>query len=395
MEQKEITKVQLSTLAVSVGVCVANIYYSQPIIITLANYFHVKEAMAGQMPFYSQIGYGLGLLLIAPLGDKLARKKLILILQALLIITLLSVTIVKDFTALLALNFFIGFFAVATQVIMPFAAALAGANKGKVVGTVFTGALAGILGARIFSGFIANQWHWQLVYIISAALLLLTSALMWLVLPTRNGTYTGRYLPLVVSSLKQITNFPLLRKCAALSFLVFGAFCSFWTTLTFHLSAEFNYNSIQIGLFGILGIGGALVAPFIGKLADKRNPGKIQSISISLIIASILLMWVFSGSLWAIITGVILLDIAVQSTVVINIAQIYSLDETAHSRINTIYMTLTFIGGAIGTMGGLYAWQLRTWDGVSMQMIGWTVVALLVSLLSSKKVLMQQSNPKQ
>jgi len=98
-------------------------------------------------------------------------------------------------------------------------------------------------------------------------------------------------------------------------------------------------------------------------------------------------MWVFSHALWAIITGVILLDIAVQSTVVINIAQIYSLDETAHSRINTIYMTLTFIGGAIGTMGGLYAWNLQLWDGVSIQMIAWSLLALLISLRWNKRML--------
>ena len=385
-KQAEITPLQLSVLAVSAAVCIANIYYSQPIIMTLASYFNVEGAVAGQMPFYSQIGYGLGLLLIAPLGDKLSRKNLIVLLQALLIVTLLGVTVVKSVPALFTLSFLIGFFSVATQVIMPFAAALAGSNKGKVVGTVFTGALVGILGARTFSGFVANQWHWQLVYIISAELLLLTSITIWFTLPSTKGTYTGRYFPLVISSVKQIKIFSLLRKCTALSFLVFGAFCSFWTTLTFHLSNEFNYNSNQIGLFGILGIAGAMVAPFVGRLADKRNPGKMQTLTISGVIVSIVIMWVFSHSLWAIIAGVILLDIAVQSTVVINIAQIYSLDETAHSRINTIYMTLTFIGGAIGTMGGLYAWKWKMWDGVSIQMIGWTVLALVISLLWNKKV---------
>lgn len=390
-KQAEISKVQLIILAISAGVCVANIYYSQPIIIILAKYFGVDEAVAGQMPIYSQAGYGFGLLFLAPLGDKVARKKLIIILQALLIVALFGVTMVKSIQALFLLNFLIGFFSVATQVIMPFAATLAGANKGKVVGTVFTGALAGILGARIFSGFIANQWNWQLVYILSAALLLVTCILMWFTLPSTKGTYNGSYLSLVGSSIKQITIFPLLQKSAALSFLVFGAFCSFWTTLTLHLSKEFDYNSNQIGLFGILGIGGALVAPLIGKLADKRNPGKLQTLTITMVIFSIVLMWMFSHSLWAIIAGVILLDIAVQATVVINIAQIYSLDESAHSRINTIYMTLTFIGGAIGTIGGLYAWKLKMWDGVSIQMIAWTIVALLISLLWSKKKLGERS----
>jgi predicted MFS family arabinose efflux permease len=390
-EQKEISTLQLIILAIAAGVCVANIYYSQPIIITLAKYFNVEEAVAGQMPIFSQAGYGFGLLFLAPLGDKFARKKLIIILQALLIVSLLGVTMVKSIEALFLLNFLIGFFSVATQVIMPFAAALAGANKGKVVGSVFTGLLVGILGARIFSGFIANQWNWQLVYLLSAALLLLTSISIWFTLPSAKGSYSGSYLSLVGSSIKQITIFPLLRKCAALSFLVFGAFCSFWTTLTFHLAKEFNYNSNQIGLFGILGIGGALVAPLIGKIADKRNPGKMQTLTITMVILSIVLMWVFSHSVWAIIAGVVLLDIAVQSTVVINIAQIYSLDETAHSRINTIYMTLTFIGGAIGTTGGLYAWKLKMWDGVSIQMIGWTVLAVIISLIWNKKML---SEPK-
>lgn len=380
--QQEITGKQIFILALAAGICVANIYYSQPILINIAKYFNVGEGVVGHLPFYSQIGYGLGLLLLTPLGDKMDRKKLIIFFQALLIITLLSVVLVKNFTILLALNFLIGFFSVATQIVMPFAAALAGSSKGKIVGTVFTGVLVGILGARILSGFIANVWSWQLVYIISVIMLLITSFLIEKYLPSNKGTYSGSYVSLIASSIGQLKRFALLRKSSAMFVLVFGAFCSFWTTLTFQLSGPaFHYNSNQIGLFGILGIGGALGAPYFGKLTDKKDPAKTQSFTILLVIVSIGLMWLFPTSLLSFIIGIILLDIGVQATQVINISQIYMLDENAHSRINTIYMTLAFIGGAIGTLAGVQAWKWHQWNGVIVQLILWSSLALLISII--------------
>jgi predicted MFS family arabinose efflux permease len=172
----------------------------------------------------------------------------------------------------------------------------------------------------------------------------------------------------------------LLRRTALIGAFIFGVFCSFWTTLTFFLSGKpFNYHTDTIGLFGILAIGGALLAPVFGKLADKGNPARSQVLAASIIIASILLMKILPYNIIALSIAVVILDIGVQATQITNIATIYTLDESAHSRINTVYMTIYFLGGALGTFAGIQSWRVGGWQMVTWQLLLWTVIALLIA----------------
>ena len=378
---KGISKTQIGVLAVSAGVCVANIYYNQPILTAIGKDLSLDEHQVGYLPVLSQAGYGLGLLFVTPLGDKLERKDLIIRLQLLLMVTLVGMTLVNSLFGLYSLSLLIGFFAVATQVMVPMAAAMAIRDKGKVVGIVFTGLLVGILGARIFSGYIADWFSWRHVFGISAGLLVVTTWLVAWLLPKVPPVYGGNYAALLASTVVQFKRFALLRRISALGIFTFGTFCSFWTTLTFHLSgAPFYYESDTIGLFGVLAIGGALVAPAFGRLADKGNPAKNQVLTVGLMIVSIFVIQWFPHSVIAFLVATVLMDIGVQATQVSTLAQIYTLDESAHSRINTMYMTLMFIGGALGTWVGVTCWALGGWQLVCWQMLFWAFVALMVSL---------------
>jgi len=279
------------------------------------------------------------------------------------------------------LSFLIGCLAVATQVLVPMAAAMTVKDKGKVVGIVFTGVVVGILGARIFSGYIAEWLSWRYVYGLSACMMLVTTFMVAFMLPKVEPTYHGNYMKLLTSTLVQLKRFALLRRLSLLVAFTFGTFCSFWTTLTFHLSgAPFYYHTDTIGLFGVLAIGGALVAPAFGKMADKMNPAKNQLISVSFMIAGILLIQVFPYSLAAFIITTVLLDIGQQATQVTNLAQIYKLDESAHSRINTMFMTISFIGGAIGTWAGVKSWSLGGWRLVGWQLLLWVCIAMAITV---------------
>lgn len=352
-----ITKSQLITMSIAAGICVANIYYNQPILSAIANDVHLTDKEAGNLPVLSQAGYGLGLFFLTPLGDRMDRKKLIIVLQLCLIVTLVGISLVHTKAPLYILSLVIGMLASATQVILPMAASMSVNNKGKNVGIVFTGLLIGILGARIFSGYITEWFSWQHVYLISAGLLVITTCMISFQLPGLAPQYKGNYISLLSSTVLQIKRFSLLQRISLLAIFMYGAFFSFWTTLTFHLSsAPFHYKSDTIGLFGVLAIGGALVTPVFGKLADKGNPAKNQLFSVSIIIISILLVQLFPSSIIAFIFTTLLMDIGVQATQISNIAQVYSLDETANSRINTMYMTLMFMGGAIGTWVGVKCW---------------------------------------
>jgi MFS family permease len=184
----------------------------------------------------------------------------------------------------------------------------------------------------------------------------------------------------------QFQRFGLLRRTAIMGALIFGAFCSFWTTLTFHLSGPpFNYRVDTIGLYGLLAVAGALLVPMFGKLADKSDPAKTQVLTIGMLIVGVLLIMFFPHANIALIVAVLLLDVGVQATQVTNVATIYSLDATAHSRINTVYMTIYFIGGAVGTFAGVQCWHIGGWGLVTIQLLVWSLAALAIALYGYKK----------
>ena len=381
-----LSKSQIGIMAVAAGVCVANIYYNQPILKDIGASFQRTAGDTGIIAVFSQAGYGLGLFFLTPLGDKINRKKLILSFQVLLIGALICMALAKTFFLVCVMSLLIGLFAVSAQVILPMAASLEKNNRGKTVGIIFTGVLIGILAARVFSGYITHWLGWRYVYGISAGAVGLVALLIHFSLPDVRPAFSGNYGALLSSTLLQIKRFAVLRRTALLGALIFGAFCSFWTTLTFQLGGPpLSYTPDKIGLFGILAIGGALLAPVFGKLADKKNPAVFQVFTVAMIIAGILLVKYFPFNLWSLILSVLLLDIGVQATQVMNITTIYSLDHTANSRINTVYMTTYFLGGAIGTYAGIRSWNLGGWEMVTWQLLLWGAIALLIAALSARK----------
>ncbi len=372
---------QVLAMAVTTGVTVANLYYNQPILAEIAASLGVREVEAGYLPVLTQAAYAVGLFFLAPLGDMIDRKRLVLVLQGLLCLSLAAITFVRTLPLLYVASFFIGLLSVSVQIILPMAAALAASNaKGKVVGTVFTGTLIGILSARIVAGYLADWAGWRSVYGTSAALVLMATCLFAAMLPRQTPHHTGHYGALLESTLLQLKRVPLVR-VALVGALIFGLFCSFWTALTFHLSGPpFDYNSDRIGLFGLLAIAGAVAASIFGRLADKRHPLRIQILTVSLIVVSVLCLLLWPHNIPALAIAVFLLDIGVQATQVNNLAQIYGLDETAHSRINTVYMTTMFLGGAVGTYGGVLAWNFGGWPLVCGQLLLWAGLALALLL---------------
>ena len=377
-----LSKFQVLLMAIAAGASVANIYYNQPILKDIASTFNVTESKAGIISMLSQIGYGLGLFFIIPLGDKINKKNLILSLLSLLVVTLILMTIASTIQEVWILSVLIGISSVSVQVILPMAASLNTLSRGKTVGTIFTGILIGILAARVFSGFIAEWLNWRYVYGFSAILISVITLMLKVTLPAVQNEFKGHYFELLRSVIYQIKRFPLLRDASLIGGLLFGVFCSFWTVLTFHLSGPpFFYHSDTIGLFGLVAIAGALMAPYVGKLADKGNSNRSLRFAVGMIIFSLALMKLLPDSTIILILAVIILDIGMQVT---NVAMIYTLDQTAHSRINTIYMTSYFVGGALGTFVGLQCWKYGGWNLVVLQMIVWSIIALGIILKRKK-----------
>lgn len=377
-------------MSITAGICVANIYYNQPLLHDIALSLNTSDDAVGSIAVLAQAGYGLGLFFLTPLGDKVDRKKLIVSLQVCLVAALLGISFATNLFLIGTMSLAIGVLAVAAQVILPMAASLSGNNKGRNVGVIFTGILIGILAARVFSGYIADWFNWRYVYGIAAAMVTVAAVSMYFMLPNQPAKFKGSYGQLLSTTFYQLKRFPQLRQTALLGALIFGIFCSFWTTLTFHVSgAPFYYGTDIIGLFGLLAIAGALMAPAFGKKADGVLPERSQLITVSMIVMAAAILFIFPTNVWALIIAVLLLDVGVQATQVTNIAMIYMLDEQAHSRINTIYMTSYFIGGATGSLVGILCWKAGGWQLVSIQFCVWALLALIIAWIRYKQAKQQ------
>ncbi len=395
MAENKLSQKQVVLMSIASGIAVANIYYNQPILKDIQQTSHSSEAEAGIIALLSQAGYGLGLFFLTPLGDKIRRKKLTIILFLFLSVALVAMAFFENIHLLWISSLAVGLFAVAAQVILPLAASLDRVSTGKTVGKIFSGILIGVLAARVLSGFLANRLGWHSVYLFACAFVLIITILLKKYLPDAETSFSSNYLSLLQSTLYQFKRFVVLRVSCLVGGLMFGVFCSFWTNITFHLSRKpFNYSPEEIGLFGLVAIGGALAAPIFGKSADRGKSRRSLFFSMLLVLASVLTMHFFDTSLGIIIAGIFFLDVGVQAVQVTNVARIYGLDATSNSRINTIYMTCYFIGGALGTALGLLCWHYGGWNLATWQMVGFVLLAMLTLFVSGRKAKGREGNSK-
>jgi predicted MFS family arabinose efflux permease len=383
---KPLTKSTVIIMSIAAGVGVANAYYAQSMLREIAEFCGVSESEAGIIPVLSVAGYGAGLFFLTPLGDRLDRKKLILTTQALLAVTLIGMFLSTDFWQICALSFITGGLSINAQLLIPMAVALDPAKKSRNISMIVTGLLMGIVGARAFSGYVTMHLGWQCVYAFSAALVLITSGLLDLMLPHTKKNFDGSYGDLLRSAVWQIKRFPQLRSRALLGALIFATFCSFWTTLTLHLGGDpFRLQADTIGLFSFIGIAGALTTLVFGKVLNADNITRFRTVTVSLIVGAALLLLLLPYSLYTRIVVVLLLDMGVQTTQLTNLSTIYQLDEKAHSRVNTLYMTTCFVGGMLGTLTGLACWNLGGWDLVILQLLALSLAAMTTAAFISTK----------
>ena len=354
-------------MAVACGMAVANLYYAQPLLHTLAQSFGTSEGTTGLIVTMTQLGYVIGLALIVPLGDLLERRQLITIVSAGTAIALAGAAISPGIASFLFACLAIGFTAVVAQVLVPFAAALAAdEQRGAVIGRVMAGLLLGILLARTVSGFIADAWGWRAVFWLATVIMIVQSAVLWRMLPQSQGETRLSYPALIRSVFLLFREEPLLRRRIVYGTCGFAAFSVFWTSIAFLLAQPpYGYSDSVIGLFGLIGAAGALSASFAGQIHDRGDTRPATGVLLALVVIAFVIMGVYSTHLTAIIVGVVLLDIGQQGSHILNQSVIYTLNNKARSRITTAYMTCFFSGGVIGSASAGYVFESGGWSGVS------------------------------
>lgn len=375
-------------MAFATGASVANLWYNQPLLLLIGHTFHVSFSAAGSVAMITQIGYAIGLVAFVPLADLMERRRLIVYLLILIAGVCLMVAISPSFWWLEASSLLLGAVTVVPQIIVPVAADLAvPQSRGKVVGIVMSGLLIGVLGARTVSGLIGGAWGWQAVYLFGGALMLLLALVVaWKFPITRPAAMETSYRAVIGSILPLMQQEPELNRASLTGASLFGAFNTFWTTLTFRLGASpYHFHAVTIGLFGLLGISGASMAPIAGRFADRQDPRRLVSFSIMLAILAFLWLAWLNSVLWALVLGILAIDLAVQSGQISNQSRIYALRPDARARLNTVYMGSYFVGGALGAGLGSWAWDHWRWGGVTAVALSFLLIGALVHLQSLRK----------
>lgn len=379
-----LTKLLILIMAITCGLTVANLYYIQPLLGDIAKSFNVHEVSVGSAAMLTQIGYAVGMIFILPLGDIKERKNLITIMLLFSVISLFTMAFSQNIYILIISSFAIGFTSIIPQLIIPLAAQLSNPNeRGKIIGTVMSGLLIGILVSRTISGLIGNYFGWRVVYIVAAIMMIILILVLRKVIPVTNPVSEVRYFDLLKSLPKLIKDEPILREASLNGALMFAAFSAFWTALTFLLeSPHYNMGSQAAGLLGLVGIVGALAAPLVGKLADKKGSRYVIGICIIIVSLSYILFLALGFKMIGLIIGVILLDLGVQSSNISNQARVHSMNEEKRNRINTVYMVSFFLGGSLGSFLGSSAYSNFGWFGVCIFGIITQIIALFIHRLT-------------
>jgi predicted MFS family arabinose efflux permease len=353
-------------LAVACGAAVANLYYAQPLLGTIASGLGVSSGTTALLVTASQVGYAAGLVLIVPLGDLVNRRRLVSGMLVVTAVGLAGAALAPSLAGLAIALAVVGTTSVVAQILVPFASSLAGEDeRGRVVGMVMSGLLIGILLARTFSGLVAQLGGWRLVYGLAAAATVVLAAALRRALPDVAPLPGPAYGRLLRSVGTLIAGEPLLRRRMVYGALGMAGFTVVWTSLALLLSRPpFSYDSAVIGLFGLAGLAGAGSAQFAGRAADSGGARRATGF----FLGAILLGWGFlalgRASVPGLIAGLVVLDLGVQGQHILNQTLIYELRPEARSRLTTAYMGGNFFAGALASAATVWAWELAGWSAV-------------------------------
>ena len=368
-ENQGISAPLLALMAVATGLSVANCYYNQPLLGSMAKDFAVSDFSASMVATLTQIGYVAGLVFVIPLGDLVSRKRLIL------------TNYIVSSCALLA-----GASSVMPQFFIPLVSYnSAPDHKVRNVGIIQSCLLIGILGSRVFSGFLADIWGWRSVYFVACVFMLGCFLMIHKMLPVLPARSRENYAGLWKSLLRLLFKYPYLRIASLRAALAYGSFFALWSCLAFRMKQEpFFASDDIIGALGLCGLAGASTVVFISGYIQKYGARFFSIVGGCVILfAWLLAFWGNDSYLWMII-AILLIDAGMQSIHLSNQTSVVALDASAINRVNTVYMTIYFLGGSTGTfVSGLF-WQHYGWTGVVGVGVAFTAASLLVNCFNSK-----------
>ncbi len=386
-KSNQLSKALLWLMCIVSGVVVANNYYNQPLLAEIASEFKVSEAEVSKITVLTQLGYAFGLLMIIPLGDKLYRKRLILIDLVFVFLALIWMAVAQELWMMAIASFLIGCTSVVPQLFVPMVADLSNEkNRSQNIGMVMSGLLMGILLSRFIGGIIGDIWGWRSIYWGASFLMVVSWFFILKMLPEMKPNFRGNYVSLMKSVWKLAKSQPVLQLASFRGAVCFASMCAVFTTLAFHLEQPpFEVGPSVAGSFGLIGAAGALAAAFVGKLNTIWSRHRILTISLGIILLSWGFIYFMGDSYIGLVIGIILIDLGLQSSHIMNQTDFFAIKTDATSRLNTVYMVSYFIGGSLGSWLAAQAWGMAGWTGVCIVGIGFAVLGLIAHLMLARR----------
>ena len=385
-EARGIPRLLLILMAAISGFTVANCYYCQPLLEMVRCDLVVSEVAANLITVVTQIGYALGLFFITPMGDLYSRRRLLV--TNILMAGIMAVVIASagNIAVVWGASIILGACSVVPQIFMPMAGQYSRPeSKEQNIGIILSGLLTGILVSRVISGFIGDWLGWRAVYILAAVLMVVCFVVALLMMPRMKHNFSGTYVSLMLSVWHIFRTHPLIRLRSVRAAFSFGSMLAIWSCMAFHLAdAPFHAGADMVGVLGLCGVVGAVSASGMGRFIPRYGIKAFSIFGASLQIAAWIVAYLFSDSYIGLIAGIILVDVGLQCLQLSNQSGCMKETPEASSRANTIFMTIYFLGGSLGTFCAGLGWDAFGWIGVCGVGMACALISLFIGLASKE-----------
>lgn len=382
-ENEGIPKGIVMAMAILAGITVSNLYYNQPLLEMISDDLGISQVTANLMTVITQVGYAFGLLFIIPSGDMFSRRRIITICMMIAAVMALVIGLSDNIYLICAVSLLLGATSVIPQLFMPVAGQFSQPkDKAKNIGYVLSGLLTGILAARVVSGFIGEWLSWRAMYYIASALMVICCVVSLRIMPEMKRNFFGTYPQLMLSVWTIFCTHPRIRLNSLRGGLAFGSMLSIWSCMAFHIAGKpFCAGSDMVGILGLCGMAGAFAASGLGKYVPKYGIAKFSFFGASLQIIGWLIACIFGNGYLGLIVALITVDIGTQFQQLSNQTGCIAEIPEASNRANTIFMTLYFIGGSLGTFLSGLGWSMLGWNGVCIVGASFAMVSLVITSL--------------
>ena len=385
-ENEGIPRSILLMMAIIAGFTVANCYYNQPLLEMIKGDLGINEQSANLITVITQIGYALGLFFLIPMGDLYSRRRVIIANMSLAALMAIAIALAGNIYVIWGASLILGSCSVVPQFFIPIAGQFSEPkNKSRNMGFILSGLLTGILASRVVSGYIGDWLGWREMFVIAACLMVVCMGITLKMLPSMKRNFVGSYRGLMITVAEIFLYHPRIRLYSIRAAFGFGSMMAIWSCLAFHLAQPpFMAGSEMVGMLGICGIVGAVVASGMGKLIPRYGIRKFSLAGAILQIAAWSIANVMDTTYIGLIVAIILVDVGLQCQQLSNQSGCIQEIPEAANRANTIFMTTYFIGGSLGTFCSGLAWIHLGWLGVCLVGIIFALISLSITVCSSK-----------